>query len=114
MNAIIFLRVFFIVVLLSMLAVTGWASTRVALWAIPGEVGGHPWFIATLFDCYWAFFTFYCWLFYREPSGIARVAWFIAIVLLGNMAMAIYMLILLFRVPVTATARDLLLRPAHR
>lgn len=108
------LRVFFSVVLVTMLCVTIWASTEVALWRIPGAVGGHPWFVATLVDTYWAFFTFYAWLFYREPSWRARVAWFIGIVLLGNIAMAIYMLGLLFRLPNNASASDILLRPEEK
>ena len=53
-------------VLVSMLGVTSWASQQCALWAIPGVVGGHPWFIATLFDTYWAFLTFYCWVVVRS------------------------------------------------
>jgi hypothetical protein len=109
---IVILRVFFIVVLLSMLAVTIWAQSRVPLWEIPGEVGGHPWFIATLFDTYWAFFTFYCWVFYRETSALARFLLLIGIILLGNILMAIYMLILLFRLPADADARRILLRPS--
>jgi hypothetical protein len=109
-----FLRVFFSVVLLSMLAVTGWASSLVPLWEIPGSVGFHPWFIATLFDTYWAFFTFYAWLFYRERSWLKRVLWLVAIILLGNIAMAAYMLWLLFRLPKNATAADVLLRPGTK
>lgn len=109
---IVTLRIFFVVVLLSMLAVTGWAQSQVPLWKIPGEVGGHPWFVATLFDTYWGFLTFYCWLFYRETAFLRRILWLIAILLLGNIAMAIYMLILLFRLPANAKARQILLRPA--
>lgn len=109
---IVFLRVFFVVVLVSMLAVTGWASTQVALWDIPGEVGGHPWFIATLFDTYWAFFTFYLWLAYKERTLLSKVLWFLAVVLLGNIAMAAYMLIQLFRLPTDAPLERLLLRAA--
>ena len=109
---IVTLRIFFVVVLISMLAVTGWAQSQVPLWKIPGNVGGHPWFIATLFDTYWGFLTFYCWLFYRETSFLGRVLWLIAILLLGNIAMAIYMLILLFRLPTNAKAPQILLRPS--
>lgn len=108
---IVFLRVFFMVVLVSMLAVTSWASSRGALWDIPGEVTGHPWFIACLFDAYWGFLTFYCWVVYRETTVLARAAWLLAILLLGNIAMSVYMLILLFRLPTSATGRDILLRP---
>lgn len=107
-----FLRAFFVIVLVSMLGVTGWASTQCALWEIPGTVGGHPWFIATLFDTYWAFLTFYCWVAYKEPSWLAKIAWLIAILLLGNIAMAVYMLIQLSRVPATARMEDILLRKA--
>lgn len=109
---IVALRIFFIVVLASMLAVTTWASSDVALWKIPASVSGHPWFIACLFDAYWGFLTFYCWVIYRESSMAARIAWLVAILLFGNIAMSVYMLILLFKLPTTATARDILLRPA--
>ena len=47
---IIFLRTFFAVVLATMLLVTGWAGSQVALWDVPREVGMHPWFLATLAD----------------------------------------------------------------
>ncbi len=104
------LRLFFLVVLVSMLAVTSWASMQCALWKTPREVVTHPWFIATLFDTYWAFLTFYCWVVYKEASWIARIAWLLVILLLGNIAMAVYMLIQLFRVPVSARIEDVLLR----
>lgn len=107
---ILFLRFFFLVVLVSMLCVTFWASSHVALWDLPSSVAGHPWFIATLFDTYWAFFTFYAWLCYKERGLLARLSWFLAIVLLGNIAMAAYMLWLLFRLPLSATAEEVLLR----
>jgi predicted permease len=107
---IIALRFFFIVVLTSMLWVTSWASMHVALWEIPASVGGHPWFIATLFDAYWGFLTFYCWVVYKERGWVSRVLWLIAILLLGNIAMAVYLLIQLFRVPATANIEEVLLR----
>ena len=97
-------------VLIAMLAVTTWASLQVALWKTPREVLTHPWFIATLFDTYFAFLTFYVWLAYKETSNLARVAWLVAILLLGNIAMAIYLLRELFRLPANATMEDLLLR----
>ncbi len=96
---ILFLRVFFIVVLASMLSVTTWASLRCPLFGVPREVATHPWFIATLFDAYWGFLTFYLWTCYQHPRWLARLGWFIAIMLLGNIAMAIYCLALLFRAP---------------
>jgi hypothetical protein len=106
------LRIFFSIVLLSMLWVTSWASMECTLWHTPRAVATHPWFIATLFDTYWGFLTFYCWVAYKERAWIAKVAWLIAILLLGNIAMSIYMLIQLFRVPTKARIEDVLLRRA--
>lgn len=104
------LRIFFSVVFASMVVVTSWAGSQVALWAIPAPVGGHPWFIATLFDAYWGFLTFYLWQFYKEPSWSARGLWLIADLLLGNMAMAAYGLAVSFSVPRDADAAQVLLR----
>ena len=107
---ILFLRFFFLLILVSMLCVTTWASKQVPIWKLPYETWTHPWFIATLFDAYWGFLTFYCWLFYKEVSWLARIAWLVAILLLGNIAMAIYLLIQLFRVPLNARIEEMLLR----
>ena len=74
------------------------------------ELPSHPWFIATLFDTYFAFLTFYCWVAYKETSNGARVIWLIAILLLGNIAMAIYMLRVLCKVPTDADMKTILLR----
>ena len=105
-----FLRIAFSVILLAMLCVTTWASGVVALWKMPREVATHPWFIATLFDTYFAFLTFWVWVAYKEVSHVARTGWLIAILLLGNIAMAIYMLRELFRVPADARLETILLR----
>lgn len=102
------LRIFFVIVLVSMLWVTGWAGMSCALWKTPREVVTHPWFIATLFDAYWGFLTFYCWVCWKETSWAKRGAWLVAILLLGNIAMSAYVLNKLFRLPAEATVADLL------
>ncbi len=107
---ILFLRFAFAGVIVAMLCVTSWASSVVALWNMPHEVAMHPWFIATLFDTYFAFLTFWLWLAWKERAWLPRVAWLIAILLLGNIAMAAYMLIQLFRLPRTASLDQLLAR----
>ena len=104
------LRLFFLVVLGSMLSVTGWAGFEVPLWDVPRAVGGHPWFIATLCDAYWGFFTFFAWQCFKEPTWLARVLWFVALVLLGNIAMASYGLAVVWRLPLHARAEQVLLR----
>ncbi len=95
----LFLRALFIVVIVSMLAVTSWASLRCPLFAIPREVYTHPWFIATLFDAYWGFITFFVWVAYKQTTLLARAAWLIALLLLGNIAIAAYCLSELFQLP---------------
>ena len=104
------LRIYFIVVLVAMLAATGWASSQVALWMMPRELATHPWFIATLIDTYFAFIAFWLWLAWRERTWPARIGWLVGILLLGNIAMAIYMLIRLAKLPKGAGPEALLLR----
>ena len=96
---ILILRALFIVVIASMLAVTTWASLHTPIFSIPRDVFSHLWFIATLFDAYWAFIAFYVWVAWKEQSAAARIGWFVAIIALGNIAMAVYMLRELFAVP---------------
>ena len=105
-----FLRVAFSGVLVTMLCATSWASLQCPLWKTPQSVLTHPWFIATLFDCYFGFLTFYLWVAYRELSWLARALWLIAILALGNIAMSAYMLLSLWRLPADAPIQRLLLR----
>jgi hypothetical protein len=105
------LRALAIVVLLIMLSAIAWASTRQALWSMPPEVTGNPWFLATLADAYCGFIIFYAWVAYRETSWFGRGAWLIALLMLGNVASAIYLLVALSRLPANATAGDIMLRP---
>ncbi len=93
------LRVLFAAILAVMLWGTVRASLAQALFDIPPEVYGNPWFQVTLFDAYFAFLTFYVWVAWKEQSTGARVLWFLAVMLWGNFAMATYMLVQLFRAP---------------
>ncbi len=105
-----FLRLAFGCVLGTMLFATSWASLHCALWKTPQPVVTHPWFIATLFDCYCGFLTFYVWLAYKETGWLARALWLVGILLLGNIAMSAYMLVTLFRLPSDARMEQVLLR----
>lgn len=104
------LRIAFSCVVVTMLCATSWASLQCPLWETPRAVVLHPWFIATLFDTYFAFLTFYVWLAYKETFFVTRVFWLVAILLLGNIAIASYMVILLFRLPPNAAMEQILLR----
>lgn len=104
------LKITFALILLAMLTVTIFAQSQCNIFAIPPEVTGHPWFTATLADAYCGFITFYCWVYYKESSVLARIAWFVLIMLLGNIAMSIYVLKQLLSLKSGDTVRDLLLR----
>ncbi|SFF52991.1 Protein of unknown function [Fontimonas thermophila] len=104
------LKIVFSLFLLTIVGVTTWAGLQVPLWETPREVVLHPWFIATLTDTYLAFLTFWIWVAYKETSGLARLVWLLLILLTGNMAMAAYVLIQLWRLPPGAGVDQLLLR----
>ena len=59
----------------------------------------HAWTIATLFDAYYGFITFFVWVAYKEQRWLPRIGWLIAILLLGNMAMSAYVLLQLRKLP---------------
>ncbi len=107
---ILFLRCLFLLVIASMLWVTSWASWQCPLFAVPRDVYAHPWFVATMFDAYWGFTTFFVWVCYKQTSWLARLAWFVAIMLLGNIAMASYCLAELIRTPPEGKIVDVLTR----
>lgn len=113
---ILFLRALFVIVIASMIAVTSWAGSQQALGEFARSATFRdPWVIATLFDAYWAFITFYVWVAWKERSAGARVLWFVSIILLGNLAMAAYMLVQLFRVPADGPLDDVFVQrqPGH-
>lgn len=106
-----FLRLLFIAVIVSMLCVTTWASLHQPLGDFARSATfREPWVVATLVDAYWAFITFFVWVAWKEDALVARVLWFLSIVLLGNIAMAIYMLRELFSVPTNAPLVDVFAR----
>jgi hypothetical protein len=99
-------------ILVAMLVVTATASLNQPLWQW-GGLTAEPdrwWTFATLADAYFGFLTFYAWVFYKERGSLARVGWFVAIMLLGNIAMAIYVLTQLVRLRPGEPAANLLLR----
>lgn len=93
------LMVLFAFILLSLLGYTLWAGTQQPVWEWQGLTEGPDrwWTIATLLDAYYGFITFFVWVCWKERSTGVRLAWFIAIMALGNIAMATYVLIQLVR-----------------
>lgn len=112
------LALFSLAALLSLIGVSIWATDHIAVMRVIEDVGANPgaannpWLVATLFDAYFGFLWFWLWVATKESSNIARVVWLVLILLLGNMAMAIYMLIQLWKLPPNPQTKDLLLRRA--
>ena len=75
----------------------------------PAEIIAYAWTIATLCDAYCGFLTFSAWVYYKERAP-GRLAWFVLIMALGNVAMAAYMLRELARLKSGEPAHALLLR----
>lgn len=93
------LKIFFSIVILAMLAVTTWASLHENVIAGGAKVLAEPWGVATLFDTYFAFLTFYLWVLYKETGWLSKLVWLVLILLLGNFAMAAYALIQIRKSP---------------
>jgi len=106
------LKLLFGAILVVMLYVTVTAVLERGMFEAGGEMWPNPWFRATLADAYCGFLVFYAWVFYRERSWAGRGLWFVAIMGLGNIAVAVYVLAKLFRLPDGAGADELLRRPA--
>ena len=53
-------------------------------------------------------------MFYRERGALPRLGWLLAVLALGNIAMSVYVLLQLHRLPAGAPLHHLLLRPTDR
>ncbi len=106
------LKLLFGGILVLMLAITTTASLKQPIWDYGGLVNEPDrwWTMATLADAYCGFLTFYAWVLYKETSAAARSGWFVAIMLLGNIAMATYLLLQLRRLQPGEPLTKLLLR----
>lgn len=112
MSARLALKLLFGGILVAMLVVTSTASLKQPLWEWTGLVAEPDrwWTYATLADAYFGFLTFYAWVFYKETAAVARAGWFVAIMLLGNIAMSVYVLLQLYHLRADQPAASILLR----
>ncbi len=99
---------FFVVLLLAMSWVTVRASLHESVVTAAGPLLKSPWGLATLADAYFGFLTFYLWILYKEVRWLSRLVWLVAILLLGNFAMAAFALRELARMKPGATMADVL------
>ncbi|HEY6123496.1 MAG TPA: DUF1475 family protein [Steroidobacteraceae bacterium] len=88
------LQILFTFILLSLTAYNLWVSAQQPVWEWGGLTTSpdNLWTIATLIDAYYGFITFYVWVLWKETRALPRVSWFVAIMLLGNIAMSVYVL----------------------
>ena len=107
---ILFLRLLFASILLGMLAITATASFDRGVFVAAAELWPDPWFKATLADAYFGFLTVYVWIAFKESTLRARILWFILLMALGNIAIATYVLIQLFKLEPGDSPTRLLLR----
>lgn len=104
------LKLLFTGILIAMLYVTVAASFDRNVLVAGKELWLDPWGKATLFDAYCGFTTFFVWVAYIERTWVRRIVWFVLIMIFGNIAMSIYVLIRLFRLKQGETFEDFLLR----
>jgi isoprenylcysteine carboxyl methyltransferase (ICMT) family protein YpbQ len=109
------LKILFSCILLTLLAYTAWAATQQPVLQWGGLTHGQDryWTIATFMDAYFGFLTFYVWVVFKEVRWLPRIAWFIAIMLLGNMAMSAYVLLQLLRLKPDESASRILTAHNH-
>lgn len=90
----IFLKILFGSIFLFMVVMTIRTSLQVPIWK--ASFTGNSWAWATLYDAYFGFVTFFCWVAWRERSLGIKILWFVLIKTLGNIAMSSYVLLQLF------------------
>lgn len=108
------LQLYFLLVLVAMLAVTTVASLERGVFDALRALWPDGWFRATLADAYFGFLAFWLWIAYREGRWGARLGWLAGVLLLGNFAMAAYALRALATLPAGAPVWQALVRPEHR
>ena len=106
------IALYFILVLAAMTWVSWYASTAPTITSLDkykelaGKEGinvikgletvcSEPWGLATMFDAYFGFLAFWLYVAWRERTVASRLGWLVALLLLGNFAIAAYALLCL-------------------
>ncbi len=107
-----FLKLLFGCVFVFMTVMTVRTSLQVSLWSAWHSYATSPWSMATLYDAYCGFITFFCWVAWRERSLALKILWFVLIMVLGNIPTSLYVLIQLFGLKSEESASALFQRKA--
>jgi hypothetical protein len=92
-----FLKFLFAFIFIFMVTMTVRATLQTSLHEAWPAYRANPWAMATLYDAYAGFITFFVWVAYKENSFWKSSLWFVLIMSLGNIAMSFYVLVQLFR-----------------
>jgi len=108
------LKILFAGIFVWMVGMTTYVSLHKPLWQAGSEFSwaSSPWAVATLFDAYFGCVTFFVWVCFKECSLAAKMAWFVLIMALGNIAMSGYVLLQLFKLKPEEPLSRVLLRAA--
>jgi hypothetical protein len=106
----LFLKLLFGFIFVFMLTATIHTAMRVSLAEAWPSYAANPWAMATLYDAYAGFITFFVWVAYKETSFWKIALWLVLILALGNIAMSAYVLIQLFRLKADEPASRVLFR----
>lgn len=105
---------FYVVVFVAMVVGVTLASLHQDMFEAGGVLMRDPWFVATLADTYFAFFTIALWIAWKERFSLVAWLWVIAVLGLGNIAIAAYALWQLARWRPAEGVEALLTRRAAR
>jgi len=106
----LFLKLLFGGIFVCMTTLTIRTGLSVSLSGAWPSYSANPWAIATLYDAYSGFATFYVWVVYKERTLWSRALWFLLIMGLGNIATSFYVLIQLFLLKPEERAESILWR----
>ena len=98
-----------------MVTMTTRTQMQVSFWDFPHwqpQYVANPWAMATLWDAYFGFTTFFVWVCFKERLWGMRVLWFVLIMALGNIAMSAYVLIQLLRLQPDEPVANMITRRA--
>jgi hypothetical protein len=108
----LFLQLLFGAIFIWMTVMTVRTSLAVSLWEAWPSYSANQWAVATLWDAYFGFLTFYLWVVYKERHIWTRILWFVLIMGLGNIAMSLYVSLQLMRLRVDDPVESILWRRA--
>lgn len=91
------LMAFYVLVFAGMVVGLSLASLHQNMFEAGGALMRDPWFVVTLVDVYLALATIALWIAWKERFGLRAWVWVLAVLALGNVGVAAYLLVQLGR-----------------